>query len=78
MGLISIKDISRQHHLTYQTVNYYTTIGLLKVKERRGNKRMYDEDDAEKRLRWITKLKNQGYPLGLIIRKLNGRKGAGE
>ncbi len=74
MKLISTKDITKRFNLTYQTLNYYTNIGLFNVVSRKGNKRMYNEDEVADKTRDIENLKNEGYPLRLIVRKLNGEK----
>ncbi len=72
MNLISTKDIVNRYDLTYQTLNFYTILGLFDVVERRGNKRMYEESQIKEKIRKIRQLKNQGYPLKLIAKKLNG------
>ncbi len=71
MNLISTKELIERFRISYQTLNYYTTLGFFTVVERRGNRRMYDVNEVEHKIRDITKLKNQGYPLRLIIKKLN-------
>jgi len=63
---ISAIDIVKKYGLSYQTVNYYTNLGLLEVLENQGNKRLYDRRDVEERLGKITDLKRRGYPLRLI------------
>ncbi|MDD4202224.1 MAG: MerR family transcriptional regulator [Candidatus Omnitrophica bacterium] len=72
MGLISTKDVILKFDLSYQTLNYYTSLGFFQVVQRRGNKRMYDEEEIRSKLKDIFELKNQGYPLQLIMKKLNG------
>lgn len=64
--VISAVEIVRKYELSYQTVNYYTNLGLLDVVENKGNKRLYNRDDVEARLEKIKKLKKRGYPLRLI------------
>lgn len=64
--VISAVEIVRKYELSYQTVNYYTNLGLLDVVENKGNKRLYSRDDVQIRLEKIKKLKKRGYPLRLI------------
>ncbi|MBN1353257.1 MAG: MerR family transcriptional regulator [Candidatus Omnitrophica bacterium] len=71
MSLLSPKEVLKKYSLSYQTLNFYTTLGLFTVVERRGNKRLYDENEIRDRIGQIQTLKNQGYPLKLIINKLN-------
>lgn len=79
--LITIKDIVKNHNLSYQMVNHYTRMGLLTVVERKGYKRLYDKQETEKHLKTIIELKNQGYTLPLIrdqfIKENPGRSGRG-
>jgi DNA-binding transcriptional MerR regulator len=71
MRLISTKEAIDKFALSYQTLNYYTNLGFFNIIERRGNARMYDEDELSEKIRSIKDLKNQGYPLRLIVKKLN-------
>lgn len=64
--VISAVEIVREYELSYQTVNYYTNLGLLDVVGNKGNKRLYNRDDVETRLEKIKKMKKRGYPLRLI------------
>jgi len=71
MNLISPKEAAKKFELSYQTLNYYTNLGFFNVIERRGNARMYSEEEIADKIKHIKDLKNQGYPLRLIIKKLN-------
>jgi DNA-binding transcriptional MerR regulator len=64
--MISPQAISQEYSLSYQTINYYTNLGLLQVKKKEGNCRLYDSDELKKNLKRITELKNKGYSLKLI------------
>ena len=64
--MISSQKITEKYNISYQTVNYYTNLGLLTVRKRKGNSRLYDEQEVQKNLKRIIELKDQGYPLGLI------------
>jgi len=67
---ISAKDIVSKFNITYHTLNYYTTIGLLPIVTRKGNKRLYDEAVVEERLKKVSAMVTEGYPLGLIRKRL--------
>ncbi|MDO8661664.1 MAG: MerR family transcriptional regulator [Candidatus Omnitrophota bacterium] len=64
--LISPIEISKKYNLSYQTINYYTNLGLLKVRRREGNNRLYSIREVRSGLARISKLKSQGYSLHLI------------
>ena len=70
-NLISAKDIAQKYNFTYQTVNHYTNFGLINVVSKKGNVRLYDEDDTNDRLTKITLLINAGLPLRVIQKTLN-------
>lgn len=69
---ISAKEISKRFGVSYPTLNYYTSLGFLNVQHKHGNKRFYDVGEVKKKLMIISKLKNDGYPLGLIRKKIVG------
>jgi DNA-binding transcriptional MerR regulator len=64
--LISPIEISKKYSISYQTINYYTNLGLLKVSRREGNNRLYNDREVRLSLDKISKLKSQGYSLHLI------------
>jgi DNA-binding transcriptional MerR regulator len=68
--LISAREITVKYHITYQTVNHYTNLGLLRVVVKRGNVRMYGRAKVKHSLAKITQLMNEGYPLRLIKKYL--------
>jgi len=70
--LISAKEIISKFNISLQRVNHYTNIGLLSVVTRKGNVRMYDETEVKERIAKISELRNEGYSLRLIRKKLNG------
>jgi len=70
--LISAKEIISKFNISLQRVNHYTNIGLLSVVTRKGNVRMYDETEVKERIAKISELRNEGYSLRLIHKKLNG------
>ncbi len=72
MKKISAQGIVKKFGIKYHTLNYYTTIGLLPLSGKRGNRRMYDENEIRARLGEIMRLSQEGYPLNLIRKKLVG------
>jgi len=72
--LISAKDIVQKYNVTYQTINHYTNFGLLHVVTKNGNVRIYDEAQISYRLKKISQLISEGYPLRLISKMLNERQ----
>ena len=73
-SLITARDIVRKYQLTYQTLNYYTSIGLLAVVKKDANQRLYREPDIRDRLKKIVRLKDKGYPLHLIRQVLSSKQ----
>ena len=71
-NLVSAKEISKRFGVTYPTLNHYTNLGFFNVVVRRGNKRFYLADEVKLKLRTILKLKNDGYSLRLIRKKIVG------
>jgi DNA-binding transcriptional MerR regulator len=63
---ISALGVSKKFAMSYQTVNHYTNLGLLVVRKREGNGRFYLESEVNSRLKRISQLKNEGYPLKII------------
>ena len=72
-SLVTANEIVRRYGVSYQTLNYYTNLGLLSVVKRDGNGRLYDGRDVQQQLQAIMRLKDEGYPLRLISRVLSGR-----
>ena len=64
--LISPNEISKIHNISYQTVNYYTNLGLLMVKKRNANNRLYNSRQVSSCLKKVGELKSRGYSLRLI------------
>ncbi len=70
--LIAPAEIVLKYKISYQTLNYYTNLGLLHPENKKGNKRMFDEEHVRINLEKIQKLKNEGYTLRLIRNLLQG------
>ncbi len=71
-NLISSPQIVARYKISYQTLNYYTNLGLLHVVNKIGNKRLYRESEIRHNLVKIQSLKNEGYTLRLIRKVLHG------
>jgi hypothetical protein len=71
---LSLLEIARDFGISYQTLNYYTSLGLIHPERRQGNKRLYCAKDVKQRLTTIDRLKNEGYPLRIICGIVNGHK----
>jgi DNA-binding transcriptional MerR regulator len=65
-AMLSTQEIITKYNISYQTVNYYTNLGLLMVRKRQGNSRLYGSLEVKKALGEINRLKNAGYSLKLI------------
>jgi DNA-binding transcriptional MerR regulator len=70
--LISSKEIVSKYGIPYSTVTYYTNLGFLMVIKRKGNRRFYDRVEVGRQLKRITELRDTGYPIRLIRKKLAG------
>ena len=72
--LVSSKKLAAVNGVTLSTIHYYTTVGLLRVRRRVGNKRFYDCREAHARLKQVARLRQQGYSLALIRQVLEKRR----
>ena len=71
-NLISAKDVARRFGLSYPTLNHYTNLGFFRVVIKKGNRRFYQAEEVREKLRVISRMKDDGYPLRLIRKKLVG------
>lgn len=69
---IAAKDIEKRYHLSYQVINRYTNVGLLKIAYKKGNIRFYSRIQVDSSIKKIHNLLKEGYPLVLIRKKLVG------
>jgi len=67
---IFAQEVIKKFNISYQTLNYYTAMGLFPVAKRIGNKRVYEEEVISKRFQRIYRLASEGYPLNLIRKKI--------
>ena len=72
--IVSAVDLVKKLDISYQTLNYYTTIGLLEMAGRKGRTRFYNENDVIERLERIKALQNKGYTLRLINEAIGSAK----
>jgi MerR family transcriptional regulator, copper efflux regulator len=68
-----IGEIAEIAHVSKRTIDYYTSIGLLKAERSKSNYRIYSDDSLED-LKFIEEWKSLHYPLDEIRRKLEMRK----
>jgi DNA-binding transcriptional MerR regulator len=69
--LITLQDLAGTSGLSLSSLNYYVSLGLLPVEDRRGNKRFFVKSTATRHLERIQKLKREGYPLRIIRHELH-------
>ena len=76
-NLVSAVDLVSEFHISYQTLNHYTNLGLLESASRIGLKRFYKREDVRNKLNTIKELQNKGYTLRLICEAIkSGKEGA--
>ena len=68
---VTTKELAKLLGVSVASVNYYTNMGLFKIKDRRGNVRLYDRHETLSTFEKIRHLKMEGYSLRLIQRRLN-------
>ncbi|MGE5280263.1 MAG: MerR family transcriptional regulator [Deltaproteobacteria bacterium] len=71
-NLICAKDVAQRFGLSYPTLNHYTNLGFFRLVVKKGNKRFYQAEEVKEKLRVIARMKDDGYPLRLIRKKLVG------
>jgi len=70
-NLMFSKDIIAKYNISYPTLTHYTNLGFFTVVEKKGNKRLYDEEEIKERLPQIQQWIKEGYPLRLIREKIS-------
>ena len=68
-----IGEIAEIAHVSKRTIDYYTSIGLLKAERSKSNYRIYSDESLED-LKFIEECKSLHFPLDEIKRKLEMRK----
>jgi len=71
VSLITTKKLAKVLRVSVASVNYYTNLGLFKVKERKGNARLYDQNEIMRVYDTVQCLRQEGYSLHLIQKKLD-------
>ena len=69
--LVSSKELSRLLNISLASVNYYVSLGLFKVEDRKGNIRLFDKNEVINIYNTIRRLRKEGYSLRLIQKKLD-------
>ena len=70
-GLITTYQLAKLLGISVASVNYYTNLGLFKIKVRKGNARLYDRDAVSNTYKTIQRLRKEGYSLMLIKQRLD-------
>ncbi len=70
--LVTAKELSITLGLSVASINYYTNLGLFKITDRRGNKRLYNKEKAVSVYKKVNNLRKKGYPLRLIKQEIKG------
>ncbi len=68
--LVTGQELVKLLGVSSATVNYYTNMGLFKVKDRRGNTRLYEKDEVKELHDQIRKMRKDGYSLRIIQDRL--------
>ena len=70
-NLVTSEELVKMLGVSSATVNYYTNLGLFKVKDRQGNRRMYEKNEIRELHDQIRKMRKEGYSLRIIQERLN-------
>ena len=69
--LVTAEELVKFLGISSATVNYYTNLGLFKIKDRRGNRRLYEKTEIKELHEQIRKMRREGYSLRIIQERLN-------
>ncbi|MFH1855988.1 MAG: MerR family transcriptional regulator [Candidatus Omnitrophota bacterium] len=69
-NLMSIYELAKFLEISVASVNYYTNLGFFNVKDRKGNRRLYDKNEIFSIYHQIRQLRKKGYTLKLIQQRL--------
>ena len=69
-NLVTSEELVKLLGVSSATVNYYTNLGLFKVKDRRGNMRLYEKEEVKELHDQIRKMRKDGYSLRIIQERL--------
>ena len=70
-SLVTLEELAKLLGISSATVNYYTNLGFFRVKDRRGNRRLYEKNEVRELHDQIRKLRKEGYSLRIIQDRLN-------
>jgi DNA-binding transcriptional MerR regulator len=70
-NFIKTEEVAKLLSVSVATVNYYTNLGLFKVRDRSGNKRLYEKNEIRELHELIRKMRKEGYSLRIIQERLN-------
>ena len=68
--MVNVDELAKSIEVSKATVNYYTNIGLIEVKEIKRNKRLYDLEEVRRRVLKVREMMKMGYTIKLILREL--------
>jgi len=68
---ITTYQLAKLLGISVASVNYYTNLGLFKIKDRKGNARLYDRNAVSNTYKTIQRLRKEGYSLMLIKQRLD-------
>ena len=68
--LVTTEELVKLLGVSSATVNYYTNLGLFKIKDRRGNRRLYEKNEIRELHDQIRKMRREGYSLRIIQERL--------
>lgn len=70
-NLVTSEELVKLLGVSSATVNYYTNLGLFRIKDRRGNRRLYEKNEIRELHDQIRKMRKEGYSLRIIQERLN-------
>ena len=68
--LVTSEELVKLLGISSATVNYYTNLGLFKIKDRLGNRRLYEKNEIKELHDQIRKMRREGYSLRIIQERM--------
>ncbi len=68
--LVTAEELVKLLGISSATVNYYTNLGLFKIKDRLGNRRLYEKNEIKELHDQIRKMRREGYSLRIIQERM--------
>jgi DNA-binding transcriptional MerR regulator len=68
--LVTAEELVKLLGISSATVNYYTNLGLFKIKDRLGNRRLYEKNEIKELHEQIRKMRREGYSLRIIQERM--------